>query len=80
MLLKTTLEQAQQVLWSPRMTLVECSQGVLLRSNTDPLNWVARFLIGLDMPFTVIRPVALGDKVRQIATNVLQMMNETAAS
>ncbi len=71
-LLKTTIEHVQQRAWSPKMKIEPCEEGVLLYSNVDQLDWIARFLIGLDFPFTIIQPIELRDVIRNIATNILE--------
>lgn len=70
-LLQTTLEEAQRHI-SPAIGLLEQeAEGVVLRCNTESLEWIARVLIGLRYPFTVRRPPELRSTLREIAQQIL---------
>jgi hypothetical protein len=68
--LDITLEQAQQVV-PPVLALVEeCPEGVLLRTRADTLEWAATFLVSLDCPFTVRKPLELKETLQQLADSI----------
>lgn len=59
--------------------LEEVEGGVLLRSYSDGLDWIARFLINLGCPFVVHHPPELRATLRKIARSVLRLAAETTA-
>lgn len=75
-LMKATLEQARQAVTPDIGTLEETEQGVIFRRSSVHLEWVAFFLMCLDFPVVVIRPDALRETLRRMATNALQMMED----
>jgi predicted DNA-binding transcriptional regulator YafY len=77
-LMKTTLEHAQKVTSPDLGTLEETEQGVIFRRAALHLEWVAFFLMCLDFPVIVIRPDALRETLRQMATKALQMIEDKA--
>lgn len=75
-LLKTTLEHAQQY-FSPAVgTLEATDEGVILRRATDQLDWIARIFLTCDFPVKVIAPEALRTTLRALATKALHMIEE----
>jgi predicted DNA-binding transcriptional regulator YafY len=71
--LKTSMERAQQVI-TPFMGRLELSEdGVVFRRAATQLEWIAHILISLDFPITVKQPVELRDMLRQMAARALQM-------
>ena len=72
-LMVTSIEDAQQVV-PPMLGKLEATEkGVIFRSSTAHLTWIAHFLINLDFPVFVIQPDELRQKLRQIAARALQM-------
>jgi len=62
---------------SPSIGTLEVVQGgVLFHCYSDGLEWIARFLIGTNMKFTVNRPPELREKLREIARSILHMARE----
>lgn len=55
-LLETSLRQARRRVPPTVGVLEERADGVLLRLGAEELDWIARFLAGLDVPFRVLRP------------------------
>jgi len=55
-LMETTLRQARRRIAPTLGVLEERPEGVLLRIGAEELDWIARFLAGLDVPFKVLRP------------------------
>lgn len=74
--MKTSLRHARQVTPPYLGTLEETEQGVLFHRAAIHLEWVAFFLMRLDFPVIVIRPAALRETLRQMATNALQMTGD----
>ena len=70
---KATLEQVEHRVAVRVGTLEATADGVLLHCYADGLEWMARFLIGTGMKFTVDRPPELRDKLREIARSILHM-------
>lgn len=72
-ILKTSLEHAQQII-SPIMgTLEQSDKGVILRRASYQLEWIAHFLLNLDFPVYVVQPPELRDLLRQMAAKALQI-------
>jgi predicted DNA-binding transcriptional regulator YafY len=72
-LLNTTLAAAKMRIPGYAAVLEETDQGVLLRSQDDDLRTMARHLVSLGIPFTVLRPSELRDAVRRLAEDLLEM-------
>ena len=57
--------------------LEPCADGVLFRRGSGQLDWVASFLIGLDMPVRVIRTPELRDKIRALGQRALAIAGDS---
>ncbi len=74
-LLKTSLQKVQHI--SRAVGVFEdVDGGVLLTMRAESLAWVARFLVGLECPITVIKPFELREELRQLAHTILMMAEE----
>ena len=51
-------------------TLQETHGGVVLRTHTDALDWMARFLVQIDCPFRIEHPPELREAVRDLARRI----------
>jgi predicted DNA-binding transcriptional regulator YafY len=78
-LLKTTLEKAQQVVPSTLATLEQTPEGVSMRCYVESLTWTARTLAGLGVPLLVRQPPELRDELRQLAAQIAEMAEERVA-
>jgi predicted DNA-binding transcriptional regulator YafY len=58
-LLKTDLKTASKHFFEAMGVFEQCEDGVLLRSNTDSMDWFAGHLAGLPFDFEVRSPEAL---------------------
>jgi predicted DNA-binding transcriptional regulator YafY len=76
-LLKTSIETARRYIPGDMALLEEVDGGVMMRLYTDGLDWLARFLIRTGVAFTICQPPELGDKLRQIAQEIIQMVDAT---
>lgn len=56
--------------------LEESGQGVIFRRAAHQLEWVAFFLMGLDFPVVFVQPVALRERLRQMAAKAAQMVGD----
>lgn len=72
-LLRTSVENARRRVSPIFGTLEECAEGVLLRAHGDHLSWMARELVAMGVPLTVLRPQALRDELRRLAAAVAAM-------
>ena len=54
-------------------TLSETTAGLIYECRMDSLRPVARFLIGLEVPFTVLRPEALRNEIKAIGEKIARM-------
>jgi predicted DNA-binding transcriptional regulator YafY len=79
-LLKTSLEHAQQMINPAEGRLEGTAAGIIFRRAADRLEWVANLLMRLDCPVRVIQPVELKEVLRQMATKALQMVGDEAES
>ena len=75
-LMKTTLEHAQQFTSPDLGTLEETEQGVIFRRAAIHLEWVAFFLMCLDFPVVVIQPEPLRETLRQMAAKAFRMTGD----
>lgn len=73
---KAGLEQVQSRVSREVGTLEAVEDGVILHCYADGLEWMARFLIGTNLKFTVIQPPELRAKIREIARSILAMTRE----
>ncbi|HEY1298286.1 MAG TPA: YafY family protein [Chloroflexota bacterium] len=64
--LELTLEEAQRRIAPDMGTLEATRRGVLLRTQVDALDYMARFLAQIDCPFRVLHPPELREAVRQL--------------
>jgi predicted DNA-binding transcriptional regulator YafY len=75
-LMKTSMERAQQVI-SPIMGSLEPSEnGVIFRRSATQLEWFAYMLLQLNFPIQVIKPVELRDAIRQLAKKASQIVED----
>jgi predicted DNA-binding transcriptional regulator YafY len=70
---KATMTRVRERIPSTLGTLTETPEGVLLEWPTDSLFYVARYLIGREMPFVVKSPPELRAELRKIAEEVSRM-------
>jgi predicted DNA-binding transcriptional regulator YafY len=66
-LLELSLADARQRIAPDMGTLQETRGGVLLRTQADALDYMARYLVQLDCGFRVLHPPELRDAIRQLA-------------
>ncbi len=72
-IMETSIERARQVIQPIMGTLEPSEQGVIFRRAASQLEWVAHFLISLDFPVHVVKPVELRDMLRKMAANALRI-------
>jgi predicted DNA-binding transcriptional regulator YafY len=66
-LLETTLEDALRRIPAGNAMVEATPGGVLMRTNVDRLDWMARMLMLLECPFVVRQPPELRDALRRLA-------------
>jgi predicted DNA-binding transcriptional regulator YafY len=71
-LLHTDLADAKAHVAPDWATLEQRSDGVLLRCYSDDLDMIARSLVYIGRPMTVIRPPEMRDALRRLAHDVLR--------
>ncbi len=69
-LLETTVGEARGQLPKMGVSLQETPQGVVMRSSTSDLGWMARVLAGLSFPFVVRTPPELRASLRRLAAEI----------
>jgi predicted DNA-binding transcriptional regulator YafY len=74
--LKTTIERARHLLPAGLATLDETAAGVEMHVTGEDLQWMARFLINLDVPFVVREPEALRETLRRLAAEIAMAASE----
>jgi predicted DNA-binding transcriptional regulator YafY len=72
-LLHVPIEHAEQVIPRTHGTLTPVENGTLYRRATDNLDWLARGLVRLEMPLTVLNPPELKTTMRELARDVERM-------
>jgi predicted DNA-binding transcriptional regulator YafY len=70
-LLETSLREARRRIPPTLGTLEQQPAGVLLRIGADDLGWLARYLAGLEIPFSVLHPAELRTAIRGLAERLL---------
>ncbi len=76
-LLETTPEEARGQLPKMGVSLEETQGGVIMRSSTSDLAWMARVLAGLSFPFLVRNPPELREALRRLASEVAALAERT---
>jgi predicted DNA-binding transcriptional regulator YafY len=69
-LLELAPEQARRRVPPDLATLEETPEGVVLRTQADQLEWMARMLVGLECRFAVRQPPELRDTLRALAAEI----------
>ena len=72
-LLKISLEEAHSKVPPMLATLEQHPQGVVLYASIANLNWMARFLVGLDCAFMIRRPAELRVALQELAEEMSQL-------
>ncbi|MEO8608025.1 MAG: YafY family protein [Chloroflexota bacterium] len=75
-LLKTSLAHAQEIISPMVGTLENTEKGIILRRSAAQLEWVIPFLMNLDFPVFVLKPVGLRERLRKMAAKALQMADD----
>jgi WYL domain len=76
-LLAATFEEAREQLPPMGGTLEGVEGGVMMRSSTSDLGWMARVLAGLDLTFVVRRPPELWQALRRRAEEIARLAERT---
>ena len=76
-LLEAALEEAREQVPPMGVALEEAEGGVLMRSSTSDLGWMARVLAGLRCPFVVRRPPELREELRRHAAEIAHLAGRT---
>jgi len=76
-LLKTTLEEAQQMIPAGLATLEQSPDGVILRCYVQHLDWLAHFLAGLHCPLIVRQPPELREALKRLAEKIHAIAEQT---
>ncbi|MBV9893757.1 MAG: YafY family transcriptional regulator [Chloroflexi bacterium] len=69
-LLELPLDIARRRIAPDMGTLEQTPDGVLFRTRSDALDYMARYLVQIDCPFRVLHPVELREAVRQLGHNL----------
>jgi predicted DNA-binding transcriptional regulator YafY len=69
-LLETSLDVARRRVPPGAALLDGTPDGVRLRLGVDEVDWAARYLVSLDLPFRVVAPPALRDALRRLAREI----------
>jgi predicted DNA-binding transcriptional regulator YafY len=72
-LLKLPMEEARTRVPADVAVLEQEPDGVMLRTYSDTLEWMARFLVGLRCPLVVYQPPQLREALRQLAQSIFEM-------
>jgi predicted DNA-binding transcriptional regulator YafY len=76
-LLETTPGEARGQLPKMGVSLQEAPEGVVMRSSTSDLAWMARVLAGLSFPFLVRKPPELRVSLRSLAAEIEALAERT---
>ncbi len=72
----TTLEQAQEASSRIMGTVEQTDDGIIFRRGSQQLEWVAHWLLTLDFPVQIIKPVELREILQGFATKAQQMIGK----
>ncbi|MEX2314303.1 MAG: WYL domain-containing protein, partial [Thermomicrobiales bacterium] len=72
-LLHTPMNVAERVIPRSHGTLTPTDDGTLYRCSSDNLDWLARGLVRLELPLTVLSPPELKTTLRALAVEVAGM-------
>jgi predicted DNA-binding transcriptional regulator YafY len=75
--LETTSQEAQRQLRFSKAYFEEQENGVILRGESDDLEWLARRLALLSVPFTIQHPIELRQVLRQHALKLINYAART---
>jgi predicted DNA-binding transcriptional regulator YafY len=75
-LLRAPIELAQLVIPPSHGTLEPAGDSTLFRCTSDDLNWLARRLVRLELPLTVLEPPELQERMRDLAKEVTRMAGD----
>lgn len=75
-LLLTTWEDARTRVPPDAAVLEQVNEGVMLRTHTGGLPWMARFLVSLECPLKVLNPPELRVELRKLAQSILEMSTD----
>jgi len=78
-LLKTSLERAQQATARALGTLEETAEGVVYRRAANQLEWIAPMLMNLPFPVVVIGPERLKEMIRRMGQKALEIVGQETA-
>ena len=78
--LELSLDEARRRIAPDMGTLEPTRGGVLLRTQADALDFMARFLVQIDCPFRVLHPPELRDAVRQLAKRLTRYARRSERS
>jgi predicted DNA-binding transcriptional regulator YafY len=70
-LLSAELAQVRQRIAADIANLEQTSEGVLLTTQADDLRYAARLIVGLGVPFVVLRPAELKVELHKLAEEVI---------
>jgi predicted DNA-binding transcriptional regulator YafY len=70
-LLETSLREARRRIPPTLGTLEQHPAGVLLRIGADDLGWLASYLAGLEVPFSVMQPAELRTAIRKLGERLI---------
>jgi predicted DNA-binding transcriptional regulator YafY len=76
---QSTFTAVQQKIPTSYGALTVTPEGVVFRCQTDDLLYMARYLIGLDLPFIIQQPPELRDAFLQLAEQMTQIARATPA-
>ena len=76
-LLETTAGEARAQLPKMGVSIEEAPQGVVMRSSTSDLGWMARVLAGVSFPFVVRTPLELRDSLQSLAAEIAALSERT---
>jgi predicted DNA-binding transcriptional regulator YafY len=76
-LLETTEQEARAQLPKMGVSLQETPEGLVMRSSTSDLAWMARVLAGLSFPFVVRTPPELREALRSLSAEIAALAERT---
>jgi predicted DNA-binding transcriptional regulator YafY len=75
-LMKTSIEHAQEFFPPVLGTLEETADGILFRRMASQLQWIAHILLRVDFPVTIRQSAELRDIIREVGMRAMQILSD----
>lgn len=75
--MQTSLVEARRIFPADMALLEPEEDAVVMRCYTNQLDWIARWLLRIPCPFVIVQPIELRQMVKDVAAQVMRMVDNT---